>query len=504
MRPTKPNIYANVANSYPDVDMTIRSWCLKEATYWRRRGVDLTSALEKFRNLNETRPSITLFEIKDGQVTMTPKPGGLREGPVLRARLYHEFLRKTVKAFSLDINITMAVDLDDGGLALDDFPIFSFQKLAETNAILLPDVDFLDWKFYTANPDHIDPIPYDKKIDSAIFVGASSGGYVTREAIELRSHPRLRSAMFFAGNAKVNFLIPVVVQYDAEETKELLRNMGIGTGNRVEWPEQFRHKFLISMDGNGATCSRVAISLKSNSVLLKYKSPHQLYYFSGLIPWLHFVPIEHDSDIISVIELEEKCPGYFRMFAHEGQNFARNYLGRYPSMKYTALLLRMYASCFEDAKELTTKAEDDFIDLYRQDNSPEIDILAHVQNSGDIWCSGDSWVNAPGSKIWLEGFAIEPRGSIQKFDLRYQTIAADGSLTDWSHAGEFCGTRGKNLPLMGLRIELLGNAAVQFDCEYYAHFVDGSEIGPVRMGELCKPPKPVPLEAFRLVMMLIG
>ena len=414
------------------------------------------------------------------------------------------FLQKTVSKFSLDINITMAVELDDGGLALDYFPIFSFQKISDTNAVLLPDIDFLHWNFYSTQPDYVDLIPYNKKKDSAIFVGASSGGYITRESIDARTHPRLKAAMFFADYAKVKFHVPLVVQYDAEETKELLHNLGIGTGHRIEWPEQFHHKFLISMDGNGATCSRVVISLKSNGVLLKYKSPHQLYYFNGLTPWLHFVPIENDGDIQSIVELEEKFPGYFKMIAYEGQKFAEAYLSRYPAMKYTAWLLKMYAACFDGSESDTTQTEETSINSLLADNGSEMEVLAHVQNSGDAWFSADGWISKPGSKNCLEGFSIESGGYIRKSDLRYQSLSANGVISKWSHAGEFCGTRGKNTPITGFRIQLLGDADLQFECVYHGSFVDGTEIGPTPVGEWCQTATPVPLEAFRLLVKRAG
>jgi hypothetical protein len=42
----------------------------------------------------------------------------------------------------------------------------------------------------------------------------------------------------------------------------------------MSWREQLRHRFLLSLDGNGAVCARLAIGLKSNSAVVKYRSPY--------------------------------------------------------------------------------------------------------------------------------------------------------------------------------------------------------------------------------------
>jgi hypothetical protein len=112
---------------------------------------------------------------------------------------------------------------------------------------------------------------------------------------------------------------------------------------RVPWSEQFPHKFIISVDGNGATCSRVVIALKSNSALLKYHSPHHLYYFKGLVPWLHYVPIVENNDIENIIKIERECPGAFASIAEEGRRFAETYINRQRVFQYVAELLTHYA-----------------------------------------------------------------------------------------------------------------------------------------------------------------
>ena len=101
------------------------------------------------------------------------------------------------------------------------------------------------------------------------------------------------------------------------------------------------------MDGNGAAFSRVAVALKSRSVLLKYDSPRELYYFPGLVPWLHYIPIATDQDIVDVVRIEREHPGYFRYAADAGRRFFRTFLNRGAVMSYASRLIEMYFSVFE-------------------------------------------------------------------------------------------------------------------------------------------------------------
>ena len=478
----------------------IYSWCLKELLYWRQRDVNYAFARERFQALNNTKRSTFLFNIRNRLVDITPKPEGVNDGPVQRAQVYRDFLQQTVDAFSLDLDVSLIIDLDDGGLELAELPVFVFQKPTGSKSVLLPDIDFLSFNFYTPHPQYNDRIGYDEKSISAIFVGSSSGGFVTGDSIASGAHPRIRSALFFRGNPKVHFHVPVVVQFDSPETKSYLADRGIGLGNRIEWPDQFRHRFLISVDGNGATCSRVAISLLSNGVLLKYASPHQLYYFQSLTPWLHYIPIENDADVSSILAFEERSPGYFEMIAQEAKFFAETYLTRHQAMKYTAWLLQMYAGIFSDEESGVQPIKHLPPQSSKLVTGFKFGILAHVKDKGDVWSLGSDWANSPGSDRWIEGFLVEPHEGIRRSQLRYQAILQGDLISEWTASGEFCGSRGQNRPIIGIRFELLGSAVDAVRLFYEGRFLDGSSSGLVAMGELCQSPTGEPLESFRIII----
>jgi len=72
--------------------------------------------------------------------------------------------------------------------------------------------------------------------------------------------------------------------------------------------------------------------------------------------------------------------------------------------------------------------------------------------------------------------------------------------SEWIFGGEYCGTRGKSLPLRGFGVQLRNAAAEKFRCEYFGFFMDGSTVGPVTAGEICRSITWQPLEAFKIVI----
>ncbi len=126
------------------------------------------------------------------------------------------------------------------------------------------------------------------------------------------------------------------------------------------------------------------------------------------------------------------------------------------------------------------------------------EVVAHVQSRGDVATTLRDWMGEPGSKQWIEGFAISPKQVITSNDIEYQAVLGRGWLSPWAEGGQFCGSRGMSLPILGLRVRLRGEAAERLDCALTASFVDGTKIGPLDSGEPAQAESLAPLEAFRI------
>jgi hypothetical protein len=336
-----------------EVSQTISAWCNRELKPWRARVDEREVFAKQLESINQSYESIFLYHIEGNSVFIVEKSpfsfeqlndNSSQPGLVNRAKQYKNFFESVASRGLQPISITIAVDLEDKR-KYSGMPIFSFQKRIGEDALLLPDIDFLAHGFYEG--DHFrDELDFDEKSDTAIFIGSTTGvDIITRQDVENLTVPRIHAALFFKEIADVDFRLPNIVQCDSPETEELIKSLGVG-GELTWWRDQFRHKFIISMDGNGATCSRVAVSLKSNSALLKYNSEHLLHYFGSLEAWKHYIPIAQHEDILEVIKLEKHLPGMFEYVADASRDFYNRYLTRDVMLRYTHELLLRYAQMY--------------------------------------------------------------------------------------------------------------------------------------------------------------
>jgi hypothetical protein len=229
--------------------------------------------------------------------------------------------------FALDVN-----DLPEDS---PEVPVFGFQKERGAHNLLLPDVDFFNSKWY--RQEH-DPLAYEDKAPSACFVGSSTGAWLTEDTVRSHGTPRLRAAAYFHGHPRVVFQIANATQCLTEEAKACLMRQPY-FGPYASWEDQLKHRFLMVMDGNGATCSRLVKGLMSHSVVVKFDSPHELYYFPALRPGHDHLLVGQEADVERIVEREAASPGTFKAVSQAGQQFAAKYLTMPSVMDYTARLL---------------------------------------------------------------------------------------------------------------------------------------------------------------------
>jgi len=130
----------------------------------------------------------------------------------------------------------------------------------------------------------------------------------------------------------------------------------------------------------------------------------------------------------------------------------------------------------------------------------KVDMLAHIQTRGDVGAKFGVWLGERGSQNWIEGFAIAAPDGMDPADLSYQGVLGRGWLSPWVEAGQYCGSRGMALPLLGLRVRLQGDAAETYDLAVEASFIDGTTAGPVGQDETCEGSTLAPLEALKVTL----
>ena len=327
---------------------TLEEWAGREITPWVVHKPSKSDVKDMFAHLNSTAHWAAMYQFAHGQVSFCPKPANVILDPVVfdRAQLYLKFFRSVSKLLPASFEATVCVCVADFPLRVAEAPIFAFQKTIGMETILIPDIDFLINNFFIS-PDFRDDRSYFEKKTRAVFAGSTTGGDITIDVAKHAGIPRLRSAEYFTRSSLVDFMLPSVVQYTSFEAEEVLRAKSFCRRHRLTWQEQCEYRFQISMDGNGAACSRMALCLSSNSVLLKYKSFESLFYFYGLTPWVQYIPIADDRGVEKVVEEELAAPGRFKQVAAEGKSFATRFLSKSAIETYMATILVFYADCFQ-------------------------------------------------------------------------------------------------------------------------------------------------------------
>ena len=331
--------------SGPDL---VDGWCAAQTFYWEHAYTGPRDFTDAFRMMNEATSTVFLFDFDHDRVALRPKPAAPWSGHkrveydygVGRAALYLDLFRGLV-ADGLRLTAPVAMETHDVALYGDEAPVFCHQKLASARKMLLPDIDFIHHQWYAA--DLPEPAWSDKR-PVAGFAGSSTGGDVlTRRDVEGATSQRLRWALSALGRPAVEFHICDAVQCDGADTVELLRSQPYFRP-RISWEAQLACRYLISVDGNGATCSRIVNTLRSGSVLFKSDSPHRLYYFDGLRPYEHYVPVNDLNEVERAVDDLEGGRLSHAAIIGAANRFFREHLTRPAVLDYTRRLLERYAA----------------------------------------------------------------------------------------------------------------------------------------------------------------
>lgn len=320
--------------------------------YWRNGRLDQNYIEKKLVEKSSACASIFSYRIHSGSVDIIDKvfcDSGFaytEEMKVLvsRAHIYREMITSAILKYPIYRDICIAIDVGDMANDQRDLPIFTFQKRRDQASILLPDFEFSQYGF--SRPSFARAIPYLEKKTMAVFAGSTTGaGHISMEVAREAAAPRLRAHRFFKRHTEVDFRLPAIVQTGGDEVDAYLRSQGLGEPP-MNWDEAFRHKFIISIDGNGATCSRLAFAIDSTSVLLKYASDNILYWTDLLKPDVHYIPIYRDEQILDIVRHEYENRERYLMMTDSAREFADQFLARSTIEMYISVLLNNYGSIF--------------------------------------------------------------------------------------------------------------------------------------------------------------
>ena len=113
------------------------------------------------------------------------------------------------------------------------------------------------------------------------------------------------------------------------------------------------------------------------------------------------------------------------------------------------------------------------------------EVTAHIERIGDRVFAGSMWAGTPGQQRRVEGFSIRPLQAIQPFEIEYKGLHPGGVETPWVRGTQFCGTRGRALPLTGFAVRIAPHVQDQYSVIYRAAFFRGGITEPRSNGAPC-------------------
>jgi len=171
--------------------------------------------------------------------------------------------------------------------------------------------------------------PWSKKIEKAVFRGATTGSGVTED-----TNQRLKALQM--GVQHKNVLDVGITKWNLRPRKlegsDYLQTIERGKGNynkanRLNLQEQSQYKYILTLEGHVAAY-RLSYELSSGSVVLLAGSQWQMWYYPFLKAYEHYVPVKEDlSDLLTQITWCKTNDAKCEQIAKNARSFYSKYLG---------------------------------------------------------------------------------------------------------------------------------------------------------------------------------
>ena len=134
----------------------------------------------------------------------------------------------------------------------------------------------------------------------------------------------------------------------AEEVAGLMNATFGGLKSPMPMPEQMQYKFVASLDGNGPCSGRIEKLLSGNSVVFKADSDRIEFYYEGIKPNVHFVPIRSNmTDLTEHLEYAFKHDDEMKKIASNMYEFSQGNLNFESVACYMKNLFEEYAKLLD-------------------------------------------------------------------------------------------------------------------------------------------------------------
>ena len=224
------------------------------------------------------------------------------------------FINDVCKDTTRCINTTLSIELND---SYNTYNCSTYKSTFFSGSSMLPLVpDIYAITHYGNKLKIVDTIPHEEKINKAIFIGASTG------SCDPSTNERLLICNKYIDNPLIHCFINYICQIPEETIESVFPSYKKFIRSSMTIEEQSKYKYIISVDGNTSAWDRVPWILNSKSILLLKKSDNKCWYYDFLLPNVHYIPFDDDTDIESIVLSSEDRNHIIR----NANQFVKDYL----------------------------------------------------------------------------------------------------------------------------------------------------------------------------------
>lgn len=260
--------------------------------------------------------------------------------PALEQLARHIPLPRGTYFFSMHDGLNLTTDSSPECKA----PILSFAKDKNANCVvLIPDYEALrGYNHYVRKKDfYPKKYPWDSKTPLIFWRGGCTGGYLSRG--ENHYLNRRYQAVYMFKDQPADFDLKFTSLYDSHHLKDELNRDGV-FASFCSLEDHLKYKYLLDIDGNSSSYERPAFILFSNSLLFKQQTSNIQWYFKGLKPFLHYIPVASDfSDMKERLNWIRSHDKNARDAIKKANEFACHYLNDEAVGFYLYKVLEKYA-----------------------------------------------------------------------------------------------------------------------------------------------------------------
>lgn len=318
-----------------------------DLAYWKESGIS-KSLVQKAFEVGSGK-SLDLMHVTYANGAWTFLPEADIEGHGV-SKILADLIPKVIGERSLPESFEFIITLHDRVPEECSFevPVFGFAKNRENkNAICIPDFESLStYPFLKKGMAKGSLIyPWDEKKELAFWRGVTTGGLFTLD--NCLDYPRSKLVMMSVeAPSLLDARFTRYVQLDSEDVREKLK-LFCPLAPSLSPKEHLQYKYLINVDGNSCSYSRMFWIMLSNSLLIKQESDEIQWYYGKIKPWVHYVPLETDlSDLFARIEWAKEHDSEAQEMAKSATELAVEIFSEESMGDYLQKLFIAYESCF--------------------------------------------------------------------------------------------------------------------------------------------------------------